>query len=213
MEQFTRFWNETVAGLIEATPGGLIVLIILALIVAAVMGGLIYWLATARGSASGAGGRGGRGRWRWPRFGALRLRWRWRWPWRRRRRTGGPDELDLPPDQLPDLPAATLTMTADEYAAAGRYAEAVRERLRAIVRDLIEREVIAHRPGWTVTELARAAGAARPATAGPLDGASAVFSEIWYGLRAATAADDAAMRAHATAVRSAVAELGTGVPR
>jgi hypothetical protein len=104
-------------------------------------------------------------------------------------------------------------MTADEYAAAGRFAEAVRERLRAIVRDLVEREVITHRPGWTVTELARAAASVRPPAAAPLGAATAIFSEIWYGQRAATASDDTAMRAHSDQVRAAVAEVGTGAGR
>ena len=119
---------------------------------------------------------------------------------------------DLPPDELPDLPAATLVLSADEYAAAGRFAEAVRERLRAIVRDLVEREVITHRPGWTVTELAREAASARPAAATPLDAATAVFSEIWYGQRVATATDDQAMRTHASGVRTAL-ETTVGAPR
>jgi len=134
--------------------------------------------------------------------------------WRRRRRDL--EVLDeLPPDELPEVPADVLALTADELAAAGRYAEAVRERLRAIVRDLIERAVIPHTPGWTVTELAAAAGRARPAVAPPLREAAGVFSEIWYGLRPATLDDDAAMRAHAASVRQVLAEpvrVAEGVP-
>jgi hypothetical protein len=88
----------------------------------------------------------------------LAARLRWLLFWRRRRRRTVPADIDgLAPDELPDLPAELLALTADQLAAAGRYAEAVRERLRAIVRELIDREVIEHRPGWTVTELAAAA--------------------------------------------------------
>jgi len=127
---------------------------------------------------------------------------RLRWRWRRRKRTKGRAEAEdeYAPDELPDLPAAQLALTADELAAAGRYKEAVRERLRAMVRDLIERGVLPQTPGWTVTELAVAAIANRPALATPMRAAVAIFSEIWYGLRPATADDDRAMRAHAAAV-------------
>jgi D-serine deaminase-like pyridoxal phosphate-dependent protein len=125
------------------------------------------------------------------------LRWpRWRW------RRAAPEHADLPPDRLPDLPAAALAHSADELAAQGRYREAVRERLRAIVRDLVERDVITHRPGWTVTELAVAAGRARPATAAALAAASEIFSGIWYGQRPADAWQDAAMRDLAARVRA-----------
>jgi hypothetical protein len=209
MDAFTRSWTEAVATLAEHFPGGLVALAIIALVICGVLAAVLYWLTTGGWSGSGRGGRAGGGR-RRLRIGSLKLRWRWRWPWRRRSRAEAGNETDLPPDELPDLPAATLVLSADDYAAAGRFAEAVRERLRAIVRDLVEREVITHHPGWTVTELARAAASARPAAAAPLDGASAVFSEIWYGQRVATADDDQAMRAHASGVRAAV-EIPVGV--
>jgi hypothetical protein len=207
MDGITRAWNEAVADLIEIIPGGPIVLVLLAVVAVALLTWLIYALVTGRGFGVGSGGgRGGRGQGRLGLRG-FRLRWRFRWPWRRRRRDEDDDGLDLAPDELPDLPAAILVLTADEYAAAGRFAEAVRERLRAIVRDLVDRGVMTHRPGWTVTELARAAAAARPSTAPPLDGAVAVFSEIWYGQRTATAADDGAMRGYSDRVRGALAEV------
>jgi hypothetical protein len=178
------------------------------------------------GGRSGAGRSGARRRWwrfggwrlglsglrlRWARWRLrlrrrLRLRWRLRW---RRRRPAEPG-ADLPADQLPDLPAATLVLSADGLAAQGRYKEAVRERLRAIVRELLERRVLDYRPGWTVTELATIAGRARPAIAAPLAGASEVFSGIWYGNRPATDADDAAMRGYAGQVRTGVAEPVAG---
>ena len=144
----------------------------------------------------------GRWRFRWARW---RLRWRWRW--RRRRDTpAGEEEPELAPDELPDLPAVALVLSADELAAQGRYKEAVRERLRAIVRELVERQVVDYRPGWTVTELAAMAGQARPATATPLAAASEVFSSIWYGQADATASHDAAMRVHADQVRVVLSE-------
>jgi hypothetical protein len=144
-------------------------------------------------------------------WGRLRLAWsRWRLRWRWRRRKGAPDpdgdHADLPPDELPALPAAALVLSADELAAQGRYKEAVRERLRAIVRELVERQVLEYRAGWTVTELARMAGLARPAAARPLDGASDVFSRIWYGQQDALASHDAAMREYAAQVRAALTD-------
>jgi hypothetical protein len=134
------------------------------------------------------------------------MRWRWRFRWRRRKQRPLDAELDLPPDELPDLPAEVLANTADQLAAAGRYAEAVRERLRAVVRDLIERGVLPHSPGWTVTELARAAGQRRPNLAVPLSAAVDIFSEIWYGLRPATSRDDTAMRGHANEIAGSLAQ-------
>ncbi|MEV4413394.1 DUF4129 domain-containing protein [Catellatospora sp. NPDC049609] len=140
----------------------------------------------------------------------LPSRWRMR---RAARRAGRADELGEAigepvdgedPDDAEELPARAAEVyhnLADRYAAEGRWAEAVRERLRAIVRELVERGVIEHVPGWTVTELARAAAGARPELGPALDGATAVFSGIWYAQRPATAEDDERMRGHLATVR------------
>ncbi len=129
-----------------------------------------------------------------------RLRWRWRWRRRRKPKTVEAEATPLPDDVLPDLPAPVLALSADQLAAAGRYAEAVRERLRSIVRDLVDRGLVPNTPGWTVTELARTAIISQPATEPALAAAVELFSEIWYGLRPAHLADDTAMRAHAAEV-------------
>lgn len=205
----TRVWNEWLAVLADPIWGGVPTLILITLAAAVVVGLLwAYWpawlptrwrLTRRRGERSPRSAVARPGRWR------LRLRWRWRW----RRRRGRPVEesVRLPDDEVPDLPAEMLTLSADELAAAGRFAEAVRERLRAILRGLMERELLPVSPGWTVMELARAGGQARPGLADPLDAAAAVFSEIWYGLRPATVADDEAMRAYAAAVAAVVADV------
>jgi hypothetical protein len=211
-----RFWNELVADVADPIPGGVPGLAMGLILLTSLIAALWYWWprwlpAGRRGAARGRLRRGWRlrpllRRWwralRWSRWRA-RLRWRprWRLPRPRRRRAAVP-HLDLPPDQLPDVPAAVMELSADELAAQGRYREAVRQRLRAIVRDLVERQVVEHHPGWTVTELARMAGAARPATATPLAVACDVFSRIWYGQRPASADDDAAMRKSAAEVRA-----------
>jgi hypothetical protein len=163
---------------------------------------------------------------RMPRWGRIRLRlprlrWpRWRWPtWRRRHKRPVEEKtkaepLAVPDDELPDVPVETLLSLADQLAAQGRYAEAVRERLRAIVRELVTAGVIEHIPGWTVTELAAAAGRARPGVRSGLDRASALFSDIWYGQRPAGAEQDAEMRWYAAEVHGGL-RSGTlvGAPR
>ena len=74
---------------------------------------------------------------------------------------------------------------AEQAAAAGRWADAVRERLRAAVRELEVRGVLDVRPGRTAGEVARDGGAAVPELAGDLRRAAEVFDEVWYGGREA----------------------------
>jgi len=83
--------------------------------------------------------------------------------------------------------AADHRTRADEAAAQGRFADAVRERLRAVVRELEARGVLDPRPGRTADEVAREAGAVVPETADDLRAAVRVFDEVWYGGRPATA--------------------------
>jgi hypothetical protein len=105
------------------------------------------------------------------------------------------------------VPVATFLSRADQFAAQGRFAEAVRERLRAVVRLLVDRRVIDHHPGWTVTELAAEAGRAAPATDRPLGAAGTIFSDIWYGAKAATADDDSRMKELSSDVDKAVTRV------
>jgi Domain of unknown function (DUF4129) len=208
MDGVTRSCSELVADLADRVGGGVPTLVFLTVLAAVLTAlGWYFWPAWLpwrwhwRGWRRRERRRRDRRtrRWGWPRLG--RLRWRLpRWRRRRRRTAIATEPAELPADALPDVRAEVLTITADQFAAAGRFAEAVRERLRAIVRDLIERDVLPPSPGWTVTELARAGAGAMPPLATPLDGAVATFSEIWYGLRPATVDDDAAMRAHAAAI-------------
>ncbi|MGH8877530.1 MAG: DUF4129 domain-containing protein [Stackebrandtia sp.] len=97
-------------------------------------------------------------------------------------------------EALPDLPSDALLAMAQQYMAAGDYRSAVREWLRVMVRDLVERGAIEHRPGWTVTELATAGGHALPPIAADLDEAARIFSDIWYGGRPAELDSAARMR-------------------
>ena len=90
--------------------------------------------------------------------------------------------------------AAEHRRAADAHAAAGEWAEAVRERLRAVIRSLEERALLDPRPGRTADEAAVEAGAALPECAAALRAAARVFDEIWYGGRTASAASDQVLR-------------------
>jgi Domain of unknown function (DUF4129) len=111
-----------------------------------------------------------------------------------------------------DADAVEHRRRADEHAAAGRYADAVRERMRAIVRELETRGVLDPRPGRTADEVAREAAAAVPTVSGDLRTAAGVFGEIWYGGRAATAQADALMRQADDRIRRAQLAVTRGVP-
>jgi hypothetical protein len=172
------------------------------------------WLRAPRGRWSRW--RDGLRRWRRPDWSRL-LAWfrEWRWPhwlrwstWRRKRTTEEPDPVQSEPAHQA-LPAPVeLVSLADRLAAQGRYAEAVRERLRAMVFELVTRGLVGHRPDWTVMELAVAVGAAYPAIRPPLDGAGQTFSEIWYAQRPAGAEHDRRMRAFAAQLQHSLEAPG-----
>ncbi|MGI5501102.1 DUF4129 domain-containing protein [Lentzea sp. CA-135723] len=85
------------------------------------------------------------------------------------------------------LSAAEHRAAAEKAAAAGDFAEAVRERFRAVVRELEQRGVLDARAGRTVDEVAYEAGQAIPGLAPDLRGAAVQFDDVWYGGRPATA--------------------------
>jgi hypothetical protein len=107
---------------------------------------------------------------------------------RARRRSGTPAALDT------TLSARHHRRLADELAAAGRYAEAIRERMRAVVRELETRGVLEPRLGRTADEAAAEAGAEVPEIGSGLRAAATIFDEVWYGGRAGTAAADRTLR-------------------
>ncbi|MFS8104792.1 DUF4129 domain-containing protein [Lentzea alba] len=85
-----------------------------------------------------------------------------------------------------DTTADEHRRAAQEAAAAGEFAEAIRERFRALVRELEQRGVLEPRAGRTVDEVALEAGRALPALADDLRGAAVSFDDVWYGGRTAT---------------------------
>lgn len=88
--------------------------------------------------------------------------------------------------------AADFRSAAAAHAAAGRWAEAVREQMRALIRRLEERTLLDARPGRTADEAATEAGRALPAHAGALLTAARTFDDIAFGEHAA---DQAAYQA------------------
>ncbi|WP_307848624.1 DUF4129 domain-containing protein [Microbispora oryzae] len=77
--------------------------------------------------------------------------------------------------------AAEHRAAAERLAAAGSWGDAVRERLRAIARDLEERAIVTPLPGRTATELAAVAGHVLPAHAADLSAAARTFDDVVYG--------------------------------
>lgn len=188
----TRAWIDLVAALADRIG---LPQLVLAVLLAALVSSLLWYF--------------------WPSW--LPRRWpRWRLPrFHRRTREGeaeawtveedeGSEEPGPPHDHLPDRPVEAFLARADRYAAEGKFDLAVRERLRAIVRRLVDHAVITNVPGWTVTELADAASQALPAVGGALASASGIFSGIWYGQMPAGRGDDLRMRGLVSEVDAAL---------
>ncbi len=78
---------------------------------------------------------------------------------------------------------------AASFAQQGSWDKAVRERLRAIARDLEARALLDPRAGRTAAELAAEGGRSLPSCAAMLREAADRFSAIWYGNAVATSED------------------------
>jgi hypothetical protein len=190
----SRGYDELLAGIFDHIGPAWVALILLAV---AVAGGLLWYSYPA-----------------WLRFRLPRWRWRWHWPRFRRRHQKKKEPKQVKPEpqvrtaqREPDpepQPVAARLSTADRLAAEGRYAEAIRERLRESVRALTRHGVIAPAPAWTAHEVAAMASANRPAVSGPLAGATDIFAEVWYGHRPAGADQDARMRRLTAEVQAAL---------
>jgi Domain of unknown function (DUF4129) len=77
--------------------------------------------------------------------------------------------------------AARHRRDAELAAAAGNWADAIRERFRAVIATLDERGLLPERADRTADEAARDAGAILPAHAGVLAAAARAFDEVEYG--------------------------------
>jgi hypothetical protein len=101
---------------------------------------------------------------------------------------------------------------ADAFAAEGRWAEAVRERLRGVVAGLVARGLVDNRPGRTANEVAAEAGRSLPGAVDDLAAAVRIFGDIWYGGRDATAEHDQQLRTIAERVAAARPQAGAEEP-
>ncbi|MFC0028775.1 DUF4129 domain-containing protein [Micromonospora chaiyaphumensis] len=189
----SRWWTETVAALGDAVPLPLAALLLLAgaLLLALAWYFFPAWVPRRLPRLA-------RPRLPRPRLPRLRLP-RFRLPklrLPRRRRRARPDvpAVPVPAPRSPEPATAAPADLADRLAAEGRYAEAVRERLREMVRLLVARQLVEPRPGLTVTELTAAVARVRPDVHPTLHTAGAIFSDLWYAQRPATAAHDHRMR-------------------
>ncbi|MEU2182014.1 DUF4129 domain-containing protein [Streptomyces thermolilacinus] len=103
-------------------------------------------------------------------------------------RLGTPHRVSVSGDSLFDAgprTAADHRTAADLHAAAGRWNQAVQERMRAVVRSLEERTLLDPRPGRTADEAAAEAGRTLPAHADELRAAAREFDDVTYGGRTA----------------------------
>ncbi|MFG2597647.1 DUF4129 domain-containing protein [Streptomyces sp. NPDC048462] len=103
-------------------------------------------------------------------------------------RLGTPQRGPRPADALFEsgpLDAAEHRTAAAAHASAGRWNQAVQERMRAIVRSLEERALLDPRPGRTADEAAAEAGRTLPAHATRLRAAARQFDDVTYGGRTA----------------------------
>ncbi|KAB1910569.1 DUF4129 domain-containing protein [Micromonospora sp. AMSO31t] len=203
----SRWWTETVAALGDAVPLPLaaLLLIVGALLVALAWYSFPAWV--PRRLPRIGRPRLPRLRLRLPRRPKLRLP-KLRLPRRRRRTRRDAPAVPVPAPRSAEPAAAAQADLADRLAAEGRYAEAVRERLREMVRLLVARQLVEPRPGLTVTELTTAVARVRPDVRPTLHTAGSIFSDLWYAQRPATAAHDHRMRDLAADLRRELAAEG-----
>ena len=105
-------------------------------------------------------------------------------------------------DPLAGIDAREHRRLASGYEADGRYAEALREWLRAAVATIEERGILAARPGRTGARTAAEAGPLLPGAAADLGASTTAFDEVWFGGRTATQDDAATAHRAADAVRA-----------
>lgn len=85
-----------------------------------------------------------------------------------------------------EMSSAEHRATAQQYAARGDWAAAIRHRLRAVARHLEETAVLNPVPGRTATELARDAGSEIPGLTAEFRRTAEAFNDVTYGERPGT---------------------------
>jgi hypothetical protein len=201
-----RGYDEFVGRIFGIVPGGIVLLILLA-VTTLTAAGWYWWPAWVPRRLPRL--RLPRLRLRLPRLRLRLPRWRLRLPRRRKRtRTArhGRPATRRTRDTGPDPATTTAGSLADRLAAEGRYAEAIRERLRDTVTALTRAGLITPEPGTTAAELTTEATTGRPVVGPALTGATSLFSEVWYGHRPAGPPEDERMRHLTAEVRTALDE-------
>lgn len=117
--------------------------------------------------------------------GVVVLVWRRAGGLQRSRRRAHAALLDTGADAVT---AAQQRALASRHAAAEEWAEAIRDRMRAIALGLEERALLDHRSGRTADEVATDAAATLPGHVGELREAARIFDDVWYGEHDATRA-------------------------
>jgi hypothetical protein len=97
--------------------------------------------------------------------------------------------------------AAEHRQLADAATATQDWSTAVIERMRAVARELEERNIVIGRAGRTATEVARDAAVALPNAGSVLEAAASTFNAVAYGGSPGSAADAATMVVADDAVR------------
>ncbi|WP_150239120.1 DUF4129 domain-containing protein [Nocardiopsis quinghaiensis] len=116
----------------------------------------------------------------------------------------------VPVHENAPMTATDHRAAADRHEAAGEFAAAVTERLRAVSVDLEDRAVITPRAGRTATELAAEASAVLPGEAGGLREGARIFNDVVYGDRPATAGSARVLRELDARLRAARPAEGVG---
>jgi hypothetical protein len=110
------------------------------------------------------------------------------------------------------LSARDHRQNAERIAAAGDYAAAIIESVRAIAVELEERGVLEPRVGRTADEFAAEAGQPLPGHAAGLSEAARLFDDVRYGERAGTAAGYQQVRELDVAIRAARPVVAASAP-
>jgi hypothetical protein len=117
-----------------------------------------------------------------------------------------------PPLSSGQLSARDHRQKAERMAAAGDYATAIIESVRAIAVELEERGVLEPRVGRTADEFAAEAGQPLPGHATGLRAAARLFNDVRYGERAGTAAGYQRVRELDVAIRAAKPAVSAAPP-
>lgn len=103
-------------------------------------------------------------------------------------------------DLFTDRSVDEWTRAAEDAERTGDWREGLRCRHRALVAELLDRDLIDRRPGRTAADIAQLASERVPAAAVDLDAATRLFEDVWYGWSDADSATRDTFVAHTASV-------------